>query len=351
MASKSKKTRKSAIALPSGGTPAALPEVLSPQLATLVSSPPTTGEWEYEIKLDGYRLLARIEGDDVRLLTRNANDWTAKLLPLAEAVRKLNLESAWIDGEIVIAAGNRSSFQALQNAFDTRRVHDVQYYIFDLPYFAGLDLRHLPLRERRGFLQSIMDGKGSERVKFSETFGTDAKRLLDAACQMNLEGIIGKRVDSPYSSRRSSTWIKLRCSKRQEFVVVGFSDPQGQRTGFGSLILAVNDPDGLHYAGSVGTGFDERTLRSLSKRLKELKQPKAPLVEVPSGLNGHWVQPKLVAEVSFSEWTDEGRIRHPVFHGLRTDKPPSEITRETPLRQDSSINAPVSNRWRRKRVR
>lgn len=336
-----------AIAVPPGAVSAPLPEVLSPQLATLVSAPPKTGTWDYEIKLDGYRMLARVDGDDVRLVTRNANDWTRKLTPIAESIKKLKLKSAWIDGEIVIADGDRSNFQALQNAFDASRLQDVQFYVFDLPYCNGFDLRHLELRVRRRFLETVMSNKTSDRIKFSETFGTDAKVLLEAACRMNLEGIIGKRVDSVYTSRRSPNWIKLKCIKEQEFVVVGFTEPDGSRTGFGSLMLALNEADGLHYAGGVGTGFDERTLNTLSAQLRALQQPHSSLAEIPRGLKGYWVKPTLVAQVSFSEWTDEGRIRHPVFKGLRTDKPPSSVIREIPLDRATLGTPPVSNRWRK----
>ncbi len=316
--------------LPDGARRAKLPLALAPQLATLVDAAPSRGDWIYEIKFDGYRVLARVDGDDVRLFTRRGHDWTSKLKHLAQAVAALRLPNGWIDGEIVIEAGQgRTDFQALQNAFDTAATADIHYLVFDLPYYADHDLRDVPLRERRNLLRRLMTANASGYLKFSEDFEADPASLLEAACQLRLEGVIGKRADSPYVSARSPTWIKLKCTQRQEFVIGGYTDPKGSRTGIGSLLLGVHDMQGrLIYAGNVGTGFDHKTLNDLHAKLSALKTSKPPFHQLPTGVKGHWVSPKLVAEVSFGEWTQDGRIRHSVFHGLRTDKLPEKITKE-----------------------
>ena len=318
---------------PPGATRAALPLALAPQLATLVEKPPPDAEaWRYEIKFDGYRLLARVDGKDVRLFTRQGHDWTSKLRALARDVGALGLSDGWLDGEIVVLGKHgETDFQALQNAFDTSRVEAIQYFVFDLPYCAGHDLRKVPLVDRRALLRRIFEHNASPRLQFSEDFEASAGDMLDAACRMKLEGVIGKRVDSGYVSARSNTWIKLKCTLRQEFVVAGFTDPKGSRNGIGSLLLGVHDSGGrLRYAGNVGTGFDTRTLDELRAQLDALRADASPFHTVPAGVRGHWVKPRLVAEVSFGSWTREGRVRHAVFHGLRTDKPAGAVSVEQP---------------------
>ncbi len=316
--------------VPDGARSAKLPLALAPQLATLATSAPTQGDWIYEIKFDGYRVLARVDGSDIRLFTRRGHDWTSKLKHLLPAIAALNLPNAWIDGEIVIESGQgRTDFQALQNAFDAAATGDIHYLVFDLPYYADHDLRQVPLRERRNLLRQLMASKASDLLKFSEDFEADAGSLLEAACQLRLEGVIGKRADSSYVSARSPTWIKLKCTQRQEFVIGGYTDPKGSRTGIGSLLLGVHDVHGrLIYSGNVGTGFDHKTLNDLHGKLSAMKTAKPAFHQLPTSIKGHWVSPKLVAEVSFGEWTSEGRIRHSVFHGLRTDKSPATITEE-----------------------
>ncbi|HUP98708.1 MAG TPA: DNA ligase D [Usitatibacter sp.] len=318
--------------LPGGAVKAALPLFFQPQLATLVDEPPKGEGWIYEVKFDGYRILARIDGDDVRLFTRNGNDWTSRLKALRDEVRALGLASGWLDGEIVVldAHGN-PSFQELQNAFDTSKTKDIRFFVFDLPYFGGYDLTRVPLVHRREVLAAALAGNVSDHVRYSEHFDAPVKQLLASACEKGLEGLIGKRADSLYSTRRSNTWVKLKCTRRQEFVIAGYTDPKGSRTGFGSLLLGVHDEKGnLVYAGNVGTGFDEKLLSSILSKLKALDAAKSAFDPIPKGVKGHWVRPKLIAEVAFTEWTGDGRIRHPVFHGLRTDKEPRAITREQP---------------------
>jgi bifunctional non-homologous end joining protein LigD len=326
------KARPAAAGLPPGGRKAALPLAFFPQLATLVDEPPAGEGWIYELKFDGYRLLARIDGDDVRLFTRNGNDWSSRLKPLRDEIRSLGIASGWLDGEIVMVNDKGiPDFQALQNAFDSSRTRDIVYFAFDLPHFGGYDLTRVPLSARRELLQGVFAGNESGHVRFSESFDAPVEQLLESACRKGLEGLIGKRADAPYASTRSASWIKLKCTRRQEFVIAGFTDPKGSRMGFGSLLLGVHDDEGrLVYAGSVGTGFDDKLLRSLHEKLTALETPKDPFHGRPRSVKGHWVRPKLVAEVAFTEWTGDGRIRHPVFHGLRTDKDPEAITREEP---------------------
>ncbi|MFG0633618.1 DNA ligase D [Pseudomonas sp. xss_2] len=313
----------------------ALPDHLQPQLATLVDSPPS-GDWHYEVKFDGYRILARIDGEDVRLFTRNGHDWSAKMPHQVQALRKLKLKSAWLDGEMVVTGDNGvADFQALQNAFDTERDEQISYYLFDLPFFDGQDLRQAPLQARREQLAKLLKKDRSDVLNFSADFDEPVQSLLDSACRLGLEGLIGKRLDSPYVSRRSNDWIKLKCQQRQEFVIVGYTDPKGSRSGFGALLLALHDSDSgaLRYAGKVGTGFTATTLASIHARLKPLEVGKSALAKPPTGAEArgvHWLKPTLLAEVAYAQMTRDGVVRHAVFHGLRDDKPAQSIDLERP---------------------
>ncbi len=316
------------------GVSCALPRTLSPQLATLVEhAPASPQDWLYELKFDGYRILARIEAGEVRLYTRNGHDWTARLPRIAQALGRARADG-WIDGEIVVMEENGvPSFQALQNAFDAERPARIQFFAFDMPYVAGRDLRGEPLHLRRALLEQMIAPIRRKAVQFSAALDARPKDLVATACRMGLEGIIGKRRDSTYVSRRSDSWIKLKCGQRQEFVVVGYTAPKGSRVGFGALALAVHDERGkLRYAGNVGSGFDDALLARLKKRLDALRTGDCPLASA-KGVQGRpqWVRPELVAEVSFSEWTQSGHARHPVFRGLRADKPAQAVTREQAL--------------------
>ncbi len=328
-------TVRSTLATPAGARRAPLPATLEPQLATLAAETPRDSGWLYEIKFDGYRLLARIdEAGEVALFTRNGNDWTAKLRQLAADVKILGIGPGWFGGEIVVMGANGApDFNALQNAFDSPSNAAIQYFLFDVPFHAGHDLRPVPLVERRAHLAGLLDGalqaNSNSQVRFSQDFQASPSELLQNACRMRLEGVIGKRADAPYVSKRSATWIKLKCTQRQEFVVGGYTDPQGARTGLGSLLLGIHDETGhLRFAGGVGSGFDDATLAAIREQLAGLATDATPFFEKPRDVRGHWVRPELVAEVSFGEWTKEGRVRHAVFHGLRTDKPAAAIIRE-----------------------
>ncbi|MCK8668580.1 DNA ligase D [Pseudomonas azerbaijanoccidens] len=325
--------RKPASAPLTGARKAKLPDTLKPELATLVEKAPD-GPWSYEVKFDGYRIMARIDHDEVRLFTRNGHDWTHKLPEQAKALAGMGLESAWLDGEMVVADEQGvPDFQALQNAFEAGRSAGILYYLFDMPYLNGVDLREVPVEERRAALAAVLNASKNPLLRFSDAFGEDPQALLNSACQMRMEGLIGKRLGSPYVCRRSSDWIKLKCKHRQEFVIVGFTDPKGSRNAFGALLLGLHDRDSgeLRYAGKVGTGFTEATLNSIHQQLKPLQVKKVPVVNPPTGveLKGvHWLKPELLAEVAFAEMTKDGSVRHAVFHGLRDDKPAQDITEE-----------------------
>lgn len=330
-AKKSKPNAKPPAKLP---PKAALPAAFSPQLATLMDAPPQpAGEWLYELKYDGYRLLVRIEGKDVRCFTRNGHDWSDKLPELVKALRALKLRSAWIDGEIVVEGENGApDFQALQNAFERSSTGKIVYWMFDLPYFDGHDLREVPFEERTVLLRGLLAGdEAPPQLRVSETFDAAPRDLLAAASRLGFEGIVGKKRDSAYVSRRSPHWIKLKSGLRQEFVLGGYTAPGGSRTGFGSLLLGVHDDKGkLQYCGNVGTGFDEALLVDLKEKMDAVAAKTSPFAgPVPTTVKvAQWLKPRLVAEVSFGEWTRDGRIRHSVFQGLRIDKPVRQIGRE-----------------------
>jgi bifunctional non-homologous end joining protein LigD len=306
-----------------------LPAFVSPQLATLVTEPPKTGDWLYEVKHDGYRMLARLIKRDARLFTRSGKDWTERLPHLASALKRLKLDGTWLDGEIVVLrADGRASFQGLQNAFDFGRDGEIVYYVFDAPFLGGVDLRPLPLAERKEKLRAAL-GKSSI-VRFSDHLEGEAHEILDKACAMGLEGLIGKSTDAAYVAGRTKTWIKLKCRQRQDFVIAGYTAPGGSRTGFGALLLGVHDIAGgkLKYAGKVGTGFDEHLLGTLTRRLAKLKRPDSPLVNPPREKGIQWVRPQLVCEVAFAERTDDGILRQASFMGLREDIPAKTVSEE-----------------------
>ncbi|WP_436147511.1 DNA ligase D [Acidovorax sp. LjRoot194] len=321
---------------------ARLPARLEPQLATLVSAVPE-GDWVVETKFDGYRVLARVEGDSVRIFTRNGNDWTAKLQSIADAVAELGLTSAWLDGEIVVLNdAGIPDFNRLQNSIDSAHTRDIVFFVFDVPFLGGMDLRAVPLVDRRAVLQQLLGERHSDTVRFSDAFDVAPAQLLGAACQMGLEGVLAKRSDAPYVSGRTETWVKLKCQHRQEFVVLGFTDRSNAAKEVGSLLLGYHEDGQLHHAGSVGTGWDSAAGRELHSKLAKLEvaTPPVSVDEVKPGRwskrragSERWVKPTLVVEVAFGEWTPDRRIRHAVFRGIRTDKPASAIVRERPKAQ------------------
>lgn len=321
----------------------AVPAKFSPSLATLMAAPPE-GEWLYEIKYDGYRILTRIIDGEVKFFTRNGNDWTERLPLQAKAIGELKLDNTWLDGEMVVLNdAGLPDFQALQNAFDIDRSKDILYYVFDMPFHNGEDLRETPVEDRRAALKKVLGRQQKGLLRFSDAFSAGHRDIIESASLMSLEGVIGKRAGSTYQSRRTADWIKLKCKLRQEFVVVGFTRPQGARSGFGALLLAVNEEGaGLVYAGRVGTGFNQHMLGDLLEQMKPLEQDASPLTKKVTSAQArgvHWIKPTLVAEVEFGEWTRDGIIRHSAFVSLRSDKPASEVVHEYP-KTPKDIKAP-----------
>ena len=329
---------------------AALPAALSPPLAVRVSAPPSTSDWTYELKYDGYRILTRVSTGQARFHTRGGHDWTALLPALAHAFESQHFPDGWYDGEVVVLdAQGRPDFQALQNAFDrtgeqpssasaSRHVRRQRgpgaqeamvYFLFDLPWLEDQDLRSQPLVKRQSRLMRILEQAHHPTLRASVPFDVPAREMLRSACELGLEGIIGKRRSSPYVSGRSGHWIKLKCGERQEFVIGGYTDPKGGRTGLGALMLGYYDDEGhLRYVGNVGSGFSETSLTTLHRLLRRLHRQQPPFVNPPRGPGLNWVRPTLAAEIAFSQWTASGRIRHAVFLGLREDKPTSLMKKE-----------------------
>jgi bifunctional non-homologous end joining protein LigD len=307
-----------------------VPAWVEPQLATLVTDAPPGDDWVHEIKLDGYRILLRIERGRVRLFTRNRQDWTARFPTVAEAAAALPVTGAWLDGEVVaLDRTGVSRFQALQ-AFDAAGpAGSLVYVAFDLLFLDGRDLRDRPLLERKARLARLI-GRRRGRLRYSEHFDQSGPRVHERACRLGLEGIVSKQKTAGYASGRGQAWLKVKCVARQELVIGGYTDPEGARVALGSLLLGVYEGERLVYAGRVGTGFDDATLRRLGARLRRLARATSPFA--PDGprppARAHWVKPELVAEVAFTEWTRDGLLRHPAFQGLREDKPAREIVRE-----------------------
>ena len=332
-AKRAAKKRASADELPEGARKGPLPAMISPMLATLVADAPVGEGWIHEIKYDGYRMVARIERGKARLYSRSGKDWTEAFRHLADDLAKLPVRNAWIDGEAVVMDDEgRTSFQALQNALsggDTA----FTYFAFDLMYRDGIDLRGVPLTERKRLLrETVGEGLGALRVG-PEVHG-HGDEFFRQACSMSLEGAICKRADSPYRDAvRTRDWVKVKCTRQQEMVIGGYTDPQGARTGFGALMLGVYEDGKLRYAGKVGTGFDERTLEDIHRQLEKRERDTPAFVNPPRGYEArgaHWVEPDLVAQVAFTEWSNDGALRHPSFLGLRIDKKARDVVRETP---------------------
>ncbi|SMF80365.1 ATP-dependent DNA ligase LigD phosphoesterase module /ATP-dependent DNA ligase LigD polymerase module [Tistlia consotensis] len=311
------------------------PACAGPQLATLVEDTPEGEGWLFETKFDGYRMLAACDGTAVRCHTRSGADWTDRFGPIAEALAELGLSESLLDGEVVVAdAKGRSDFGALQRALKADPAR-LSYFVFDALRLDGEDLTGLPLRERKARLDEALEGV-KRPLRLAAWIEGDGARAAAAACRQGQEGIVAKRADAPYRSRRTRDWLKIKCVKRQEFVVGGWSRSNRSRP-FSSLLLGLHEPDGLHYAGRVGTGYDEAQLESLSKKLKRLSRKTPPFASLPSGIRrgARWVTPELVAEVRYSELTRDGLVRHAVFEGLREDKAAEEVGPERPAPPES----------------
>jgi bifunctional non-homologous end joining protein LigD len=285
------------------------------------------GDWLFERKLDGLRCVAVRSGQRLELWSRNRLSFDRRFPDIAAALAAVPVDSFVLDGEIAAFSGDRTSFELLQSGASTAtRV----YVAFDVLFLLGHDTTGLPLTDRIGLLKRIV-GDGGPRLRLSEPLTGDPSTLIQAACASGWEGLVAKRASSPYRSGRSSDWRKLKCSARQELVIGGWSDPSGARTGFGALLVGYFEGGSLKYAGKVGTGFDERTLHDLLITLRGLQIPESPFADQVRMKGVHWVRPELVAEVEFTEWTRDGRMRHPRYLGLRPDKAALEVKRELPL--------------------
>lgn len=307
-----------------------MPKKFSPQLATLVDKPPSGKKWLHEIKLDGYRIIAIKNKGRTKLFSRNNKDWTEKFKSIAKEVDKLPIKNMILDGEIVVLDENqKSDFQALQNALKDNIQHDFYYYIFDLPYYYKYNLTHLSLLERKKYLREILLSAG-KNLRYSDHIVGSGKEIFEKSCELSLEGIISKDADSQYQSKRTQTWLKSKCIKRQEFVIGGYTNPRGARKNFGALLLGTYNKRGeLIYNGNVGTGFTSSSLKSLHALLKKHHSLTNPFTTKPPKIKEViWVKPVLVAEVEFTEWTKDGNLRHPSFKGLRSDKKPKSIMKE-----------------------
>lgn len=311
------------------------PVHITPQLATLYSEAPTGEDWIHEIKFDGYRILARKDGDHVRLFTRNGHDWTDKFPTIEAGLREaVGADRAYLDGEVVILTPEgRTDFGALQDYVAEQRGNPV-YFAFDLLYLDHRDLRGRPQVERKERLRGLLSE--SETVFYSAHFQGRGPQVFEAACAQGMEGIISKQADAPYRSGRTKAWRKIKCAQRQEFVIGGYTDPGGTRTAFGALALGYYDEKGaLIYCGRVGTGFDEAALETIIRLLQPIEtSPFANKIPRSEAKGLHFVKPEHVCEVEFMNWTDDGRLRHPSFKGLRLDKAPTSVKRERPVRQE-----------------
>ncbi|WEX77506.1 DNA ligase D [Sinorhizobium numidicum] len=315
-----------------GAKKAPLPAFVEPTLATLMKAPPTGPRWIHEIKFDGYRLLARIEAGRVKLLTRSGLDWTEKFgKAIVAALQAMPIGSAFIDGELVVErASGASDFSALQADLSEGRSDRFVFYVFDLLYLDGFDLRSLPLIERKQLLSKLA-GSGLGLIRYSDHFDEHGALVLRHACRLGLEGVVSKLRDASHRPGRGKAWIKSKCSARQEFVVAGYVPSTVSRRAIGSLILGVYDGDRLEHVGRVGTGFTGAVAEELFRRLDGMRIRESPFSErltADEARQARFVRPELVAEVEFGAWTADGNLRHASFRGLREDKAPSDVMRE-----------------------
>lgn len=311
-------------------TKSAFPKQITPELATLVDKPPNGQEWLHEIKFDGYRLVAFKKNGKTQLFTRNYNNWTNKFPNLVLAIDNLPIKTVVLDGEVtVLDKDQHANFQLLQNSIKQENEADFVYFLFDVIYFDNYDLTSLPLIERKQILKSLLPADDLT-LRYSDHVQGQGQDVFAKSCEMGLEGIVSKLANSPYLQKRSKDWLKIKCVKRQEFVIGGFTKPKHSRKYFGSLLLGTyNKNHELIYNGNVGTGFTQDSLKSIYEALIKHKTTEMPFkTRPPASKDATWVKPILVAEVEFTEWTEEDYLRHPSFKGLRTDKPAKSITKE-----------------------
>ena len=326
-----------------------------PQLATLVKEAPLGDEWLHEVKYDGYRIGARLRNGRVALYSRNGKDWTAAFPKVAESVSALGVNDALLDGEVaMVLPDGRTSFQALQNLLSSEgQGAALVYFVFDLLRLEGERLALLPLDERKARLRKLVGRRKAGTVRYSDHVIGRGDEFFTQACRAGLEGIISKRRDQPHHAGRHRDWLKTKCVLRQEFVVGGFTDPEGSRQGIGALLVGYYEGDRLAFAGKVGTGFTHQAALDLRRRLEAREVKRCPFTPAPAGAlarRAHWVTPALVCEVAFTEWTGDGKIRHPSFQGLRRDKSPKQVVRERPVAPGTvarAVSRPRQTRGRR----
>jgi bifunctional non-homologous end joining protein LigD len=307
-----------------------------PMLATLVHDHFSSSDWIYERKLDGERVIAVRAGRTAKLYSRNQQKLDGAYPEVVDALERQNADDFTIDGEMVAFEGKRTSFARLQGRMQTRDPEQarrsgiaVYYYVFDLLHVDGHDVTSLPLRWRKQLLRRLLTYRNP--LRFTTHRNSEGERYYAEACRKGWEGLIAKRAASPYVHMRSTDWLKFKCVNSQEFVIGGYTDPTGNREGFGALLIGYYDNGDLRYAGKVGTGFDASTLRDLAARLRHLERRDSPFADKVPGRTVHFVKPELVCETGFTEWTGDGRLRHPRFLGLRRDKRPRQVVRERPL--------------------
>jgi DNA ligase D-like protein (predicted ligase) len=325
----------------SRGDPAGLPNWVKPQLCQLVHKPPQGSGWLHEIKYDGYRMHARLDRGRVALLTRTGLDWTHKYPSVAAALSALPARQAYLDGELCgVRPDGKTSFSLIQAASDSGNANALVFFLFDLLYLDGGVISAAPLHERKERLRHLLANVGTP-LQYSDHQIGRGPEFYAKACELSLEGIISKPVEAPYSPGNRGLWVKVKCQNQEEFVVVGWTDPEGARPWLGALLLAYYDPDGrLVYAGRVGSGIDYAELGRLWRRLQPLATSEMPLDKAPPRTNRfgsplvlsrvHWVRPEIVVEVKYLTWTDDNLLRQVVYEGLREDKPSTEIRRPVP---------------------
>jgi DNA ligase D-like protein (predicted ligase) len=325
------------------GNTSSLPKWIRPQLCKLVDKAPQGSDWLHEIKYDGYRMHARLDRGRAQLLTRTGLDWTHKYPPIAAAVSTLPARQAYLDGELCgVRPNGKTSFSLIQAASDAGNADALVFFLFDLLYLDGEVISTAPLRERKERLRGLLSHTGTPLHHSDHLIGRGPE-FYAQVCEMSLEGIISKRADAPYSPGDRGLWVKVKCENREEFVVVGWTDPEGTRPWLGALLLAYYDPNGrLVYAGRVGAGIDHAELGRLWRHLQPLAVSTMPLDQAPPRANRfgsplvlsrvHWVRPQLVVEVKYLTWTEDNLLRQVAYEGLREDKDPSEVRRPLPNR-------------------